>query len=67
MRARRFPRAIDLKIAQDQRAFPVSFQENERIGRKEARRIKHVRVVFARSDDQFRLAFGFTHCVFLYS
>ena len=36
-------RAIDFKIAQDQRAFAVLFQKNKRIGREEVRRIKHVR------------------------
>ena len=37
--------AIDLQIAQDERAFAVAFQKNKWIGREKFRRVKHVGIV----------------------
>lgn len=52
-------RTIDFQIAQDQRAFAVSLEKNERIGRPELRRVQHIRVILARRYDQAILDFGF--------
>src|SRR5207302_11172938 len=57
-----FATAIDFQIAQDQRAFAVALQKNERIGRPKLRRVKHIRVGFAGRDDEAGFAtsdFGF--------
>src|SRR5262249_51657463 len=51
--------SIDLEIAQDQRAFAVSLQENKWIRRPKLRGIKHVRVGLACGDDK---AGGFAFC-----
>ena len=64
VRLRLFAAAIDLEVAQDQRSFPVLLEENKRIGRKEARRVKHVRIGLAGGDDEAGLVFGF-HDLFL--
>ncbi len=64
VRLRLFASAIDFEIAQDQRALPVLLEENKRIRREKARRIKHVRIVLARGYDEAGLVFGF-HNLFL--
>ena len=51
-----FATAIDFQITQDQRAFAVALQKNERIGRPKLRRVKHIRVGFAGRDDEAGLA-----------
>ena len=60
-----FAPAIDFKIAQNECALAIPFQENEWIGRPKFRRIKHVRISVAGGDDQpgcFVLSFA--HSVF---
>jgi hypothetical protein len=43
---------IDFQIAQDQCSFAVTLKEDEWIGRPKLRRVKHVRIMLARSDDK---------------
>ena len=53
---------IDFQIAQDQCPFAVALKENEWIGRPKLRRVKHVGILLARSDDKAcRFSFCFTH------
>ena len=59
-----FACAIDFQIAQHERSFAVALEENERVGRPEVRRVKHIGILFACSDDQARrFTFCFTHKV----
>ena len=51
--------AIDLEIAQDERSLAILLEKNKGIGREEARRVKHVRVILAGRDDQARFVFAF--------
>src|SRR5215471_20037085 len=54
--------AIDFQIAQDQCSFAVTLKKNEWIGRPKLRRIKHVGILLARSDDKAcRFTFCFAH------
>ena len=54
--------SINLQVAQHERSFAVSLQENKWIRRPEFRRVQHVRIGFARGDDEAGLSisdFGF--------
>src|SRR6185503_20820143 len=54
--------AIDLQVTQDQCAFAVALKKNEWIGRPKLRRVKHVGILLARSDDEAcRFSFCFAH------
>src|SRR6516165_6357556 len=56
--------AIDFQIAQDQSPFAVALKENEWIGRPKLRRVKHVGILLACSDDEpCRFGFRFAHSV----
>src|SRR3981081_3286667 len=52
IRVRLLAPTIDLQIAQDERALAFLLQKNERVGRPELGRIKHVRILVAGGDDQ---------------
>src|SRR6476659_7228089 len=55
--------AIDFQITQDQRPVAGALKENEWIGRPKFRRVKHVGILLARSDDEAcRFSFSFAHC-----